>query len=230
MYRDDVQSLEKGKLLLKSGEELQSDAILCGTGWKPSIQFFDEEDLVRLGLPHDSSADPTSTTEKWLKLDAEADKIITTTYPLLANPPPHTQKHHSSTPYRLYRDMLPIHDSSILIMNHVNTGNKMFVAEIQAMWAAAHFDGAIKLPSIEEMEEQAALWVTFSRRRYLFNGNSGNNLAMESITYADMLLKDMGLTAQTKGWWKNNFEPFWPKDLGRAWAQYLAKAGRADDS
>jgi dimethylaniline monooxygenase (N-oxide forming) len=213
---------------LAGGEELQSDAILCGTGWSPSIQFFDEEELVRLGLPHDPNAGSFSTSEKWSKLDAEADNIITTTFPLLADPPPHTHRYSSTTPYRLYYGMLPIADDSILMMNHIQSGNKMLVAEAQAMWAVAYFDGQIKISPVKEMKEKIALWVAFSRRRYLSNGEMGNNVAFESITYADMLLKDMGLSAHSKGWWKDTFEPFWPRDLGRAWAEYSTKSIRTE--
>ncbi|KAF2690950.1 flavin-binding monooxygenase-like protein-like protein [Lentithecium fluviatile CBS 122367] len=228
VYRDDIKSLAKGLVRLGNGEELKADAILCGTGWTPSIQFFHEDDLIRLGLPHDPNAESIPTTEKWSRLDTEADKIITSTYPLLANPPAHSKSYLSSTPYRLYRGMLPLQDDSILMMNHIKTGNKIFAAEIQAMWAVAYFDGNIKLPSVKNMEEQIALWVAFSRRRYLSAGGSGNNIAMESITYADTLLKDIGLSAFTRGWWKDAFAPFWPDLLGKAWVDYLAKAGKRE--
>lgn len=229
VYRDEIESVEKGLVHLKGGEMLQSDVILCGTGWTPSIQFFDQEYLVRLGLPHDPEADSPDTTQNWARLDAEADRIITTTYPLLAHPPAYPHKHINSTPYRLYQGMAPIHDDSILMLNHISTGNKFFAAETQAIWAVAYFDKKIKLPASDEMEKEIALWVAFSRRRYLSAGQLGNNIGFETITYSDTLLRQLGLSAHSnKGWWKNNFEPFWPRDLGRAWAEYLARTGEME--
>lgn len=228
IYRDDVASLTDGVVRLTGGEELQSDAILCGTGWTPSIQFFDEEEKVRLGLPHDPEAGSSSTREKWEKLDAAADKTTTTTYPLLSDPPPFRPKITRTTPYRLYQGMLPLHDPTIIMMNHIVTSNKLLAAEVQAMWAVAHFDNKIKHPSVEEMEERIALWVAFSRRRYLSTGQEGNNIVFESIVYADALLKDMGLEKHRKGWWKDLVEPFWPADLGRAWKEYLDRVGATE--
>jgi hypothetical protein len=91
------------------------------------------------------------------------------------------------------------------------------------MWAIAYFDKQIKLPPIDEMEREIAYWVAFSRRRYLSNGELGTNYAFETITYADTLLKQMGLSAHYKTCWKNIFEPFWPRDLARAWSEYRAR-------
>jgi dimethylaniline monooxygenase (N-oxide forming) len=43
----------------------------------------------------------------------------------------------------------------------------------------------------------------------------------ETLTYADALLEEVGLSAHKKGWWKHWCEPFRPSDLGKAWAEYL---------
>jgi dimethylaniline monooxygenase (N-oxide forming) len=154
----------------------------------------------------------------------EADKKLCSMYPMLENPPPHPHTRVTTTPYRLYQGMVPTHDDSILFMNHIVTGNKLLAADIQAMWAVAYFDKKISLPSVDDMEKEIALWVTYSRRRYLSSGELGNNLAFESITYTDLLLKQLDLTAHKKGFWKETFEPFRPSDLGKAWKEYLEKS------
>jgi dimethylaniline monooxygenase (N-oxide forming) len=221
--RDEILSLEKGKIQLEGGGEIQCDAILCGTGWKPSLQFFEEQDLLRLDLPHLPESESSAMTEKWAQLMLDTDKKLCSMYPMLENPPPHPHTHIATTPYRLYQGMVSAQDDSILFMNHIVTGNKLFAADIQAMWAVAFFDKRIALPSVDDMDKDTALWVTYSRRRYLSSGELGNNLAFETITYTDRLLKQLGLTAHKKGMWKDMFEPFRPSDLGKAWQEYLGK-------
>ena len=39
IHTGDIDKLEKGMLRLKNGENVPTDAILCGTGWMPSLQF-----------------------------------------------------------------------------------------------------------------------------------------------------------------------------------------------
>ncbi|KAL8689708.1 MAG: hypothetical protein Q9224_004582, partial [Gallowayella concinna] len=51
VYREDIQELQKGTIRLTNGEDVRSDAILCGTGWIPSLGFFDQELLAELGIP-----------------------------------------------------------------------------------------------------------------------------------------------------------------------------------
>jgi hypothetical protein len=117
-----VEYLDEGVVHLKGGDDIKSDAILCGTGWKPDIQFFDEEAKIQLGLPHDPEVESITSREKWARLDAEADKRVLVELPLLAKPPPHQHKQAQCTPYRLYRGMIPIHDDSIVFITHTITG------------------------------------------------------------------------------------------------------------
>jgi dimethylaniline monooxygenase (N-oxide forming) len=106
-------------------------------------------------------------------------------------------------------------------MTHITAGNKLFVAEAQAMWAVAYFDKKIILPSIEDREKEIAAWVAWCRLRYLSNGERGNFAVFDVVPYIDKLLNDMGVSAHRKGWWRDLFEPFKPHDLGKAWKEYL---------
>ncbi|OAG06210.1 flavin-binding monooxygenase-like protein-like protein [Paraphaeosphaeria sporulosa] len=223
IQRDQVRSLDRNLVQLEGGAELACDAIICGTGWIPSLRFFDNEQLLQLGLPMPLEDEPSEVADRWESLLQDGDRHICSRFPLLANPPKHSHRGVSTTTYRLYHGMAPINDDSILFMNHLNTGNKMLAAEVQAMWAVAYFDKQITLPSREDMERSVATWVAFSRRRYLSNGGLGNAINFETITYADALLDDMGLAAHKKSWWQQWFEPFRPSDLGKAWAEYLQK-------
>jgi dimethylaniline monooxygenase (N-oxide forming) len=208
-------------LYLEDGTHFPCDAVLCGTGWKPGIEFFSTDLLVKLDLPHHKEDEQYETTAKWEKLTMEADEKVRKKYLLLANPPAHSHKHIQTTPYRLYNCMAPLSDDSILFMNHVTAGNKLFAAEAQAIWAVAHFDKKIVPSSTEEKEKEIATWVAWCQRRYLSNGELGNFAAFDSVPYVDKLLNDIRATAHRKGWWRDLFEPFKPHDLGVAWKEYL---------
>jgi dimethylaniline monooxygenase (N-oxide forming) len=208
-------------LYLMDGTQIPCDVVLCGTGWKPGIEFFSAEYLVELGLPHQLKDEPDEMTLKWEKLLSEADEIITKRFRILANPPAHPHKHIQTTPYRLYNGMAPLNDDTILFMNHITAGNKIFAAEAQAIWAVAYFDRSVVLPAIGEREKEIATWIAWCKRRYLSNGERGNFAAFDSVPYADKLLKDVGLTGHRKGWLRDVFEPFFPGDLGKAWKEYL---------
>lgn len=226
VHRDQIRSLDKNIVRLEGGGELECDAIVCGTGWNPSLQFFETEQLVELGLPTPLEDEPSDISQHWENLLRDADQVICSKFPLLANPPKHTHQKIDTTTYRLYQGMAPVQDDSILFMNHLGTGNKLLVAEAQALWAVAYFDKQMTLPSRHDMEKIIAEWIAFSRRRYLSNGELGNAINFESITYTDRLLEEMDLLAHKKGWLKHWFEPFRPCDLGKAWAEYLQKHGR----
>ncbi|KAF7512753.1 hypothetical protein GJ744_000320 [Endocarpon pusillum] len=226
VYRDEVKMLSNKTLYLKDGTHFLCDAVLCGTGWKPGIEFFNTDFLVKLGLPHRKEDEPYEMTAKWDKLTLEADEKVTKKFLLLANPPAHPHKHVQTTPYRLYNNIAPLNDDSILFMNHVTAGNKLFAAEAQAIWAVAYFDKNIVLPSIEEREKGIATWIAWCRRRYLSNGERGNFAAFDSVPYVDKLLEDIGATAHRKGWWRDLFEPFMPANLGKAWKEYLEQCGK----
>lgn len=221
IHRDQITFLTENAVLLEDGGKIVCDAVVCGTGWVPSLQFFDNAQLLNLGLPTPLQDESNKELERWDKLFREADESICLKFPLLANPPKHTHQQPSTTPYRLFQGMAPVHDSSILFINHLVTGNKLLCAEAQSLWAVAYFDRRMKIPVKEEMERNIAVWVAFSRRRYLSNGELGNAINFESITYIDSLLKDMGLSAHQKEWRKQWFEPFRPSDLGKAWKEYL---------
>ncbi|KAH6716659.1 flavin-binding monooxygenase-like protein-like protein [Leptodontidium sp. MPI-SDFR-AT-0119] len=221
VYRVDVKTLGRNTITLEDGTTFPCDAILCGTGFQPALQIFNPDLLVHLDLPHKKEDEPPEMTEKWNRLLSEADEKVTKKFLILAKPPPHFHKRLSITPYRLYNCMAPLSDDSILIMNHITAGNKIFAAEAQAMWAVAYFDKKITLPSVEERENEIGSWVAWCRRRYLSNGELGTFAGLDSIPYVDKLLRDIGLDAHRQSWWRDFFLPFGPKELGKAWEQYL---------
>lgn len=225
IYRDEISTLSGGEIHLASGTTVPTDMLLAGTGWIPSLEFFDEETLVQLGLPHNPEAESIELTEKWKKLESDADAQIVKDFPILANPPPHFKGDARSTTYRLYKGMAPIGDPSILILNHVVTGNKMLGAEVQAMWGVAYFNGDVPVPSPQDQEKETARMIAYSKRRYLSTGQLGNAMNFDTITYADNLFRQMGLHAHEKKGFKATYlQPFMPADVGKAWDEYVQRA------
>ncbi|CAG8953379.1 hypothetical protein HYFRA_00010126 [Hymenoscyphus fraxineus] len=226
VYRGTVKKLGHRMVHLDDGSQFPCDVVLCGTGWKVATEFFKPDLLLKLGLPYHKENEPKEVTEKWEGLALEADKKVLTRFPLLADPPPHFHKDLKTTPYRLFRCIAPINIDSIVFLNHLSAGSKLFAAEAQAMWAVAYFDKNVSIPSIEDREKDVATWNAWCRRRYLSNGEGGNFAAFDSVPYVDTLLEDVGATAHFKGsWWKDMFVPYRPSDLGQAWKEYLKKSG-----
>ncbi|KAF2831604.1 hypothetical protein CC86DRAFT_402116 [Ophiobolus disseminans] len=189
---------------------------------------FSDDLKMQLGLPcaKDLNVESSESAQNCEKLVADADKIICNWFHMLRNPPPHPHVDENRTPYRMYRTIAPLSDDSIVFINHVTVGNKLFGAEAQAMWAVAYFDGNIKVPT-DVKQRDIAMWVAWNRRRYLSNGNLCNFAAFDSVASVDTLLEEMGVSAHhNKGWWKNWFAAMMPADLGRAWAEYLERQAK----
>ena len=103
----DILSLDQNLIRLQSGDEIVCDAILCGTGWVPSLHFFSRDQLVEHGLPHALSDENTAEREAWAELEAAADHTVLSRFFQLANPPRCHHKPATQTPYRLYNPIAP---------------------------------------------------------------------------------------------------------------------------
>ena len=61
VYEDEILELDKGIVCLKGREVIPTDAILCGTGWTPFLDFFNENLLAELGQGSQQLTEP-----KWV--------------------------------------------------------------------------------------------------------------------------------------------------------------------
>ncbi|KAL8684428.1 MAG: hypothetical protein Q9224_006355, partial [Gallowayella concinna] len=229
VYREDIQELQKGTIRLKNGEDVRSDAILCGTGWIPSLGFFDQELLAELGIPQPLDKYPKVQAEMWEDLEKTADGEVLDRFPILANPPEHYRKPVTYTPYRLYKSIAPLRDDSIAFVGHVLIANYCRVAECQAIWATAYLDGKIRLPPLEQRRKDVALFIAWCRRRYLSNGDRGHWMSADQTGYTDDLFHQLGLSSHRKYWLWDAFVPSTKKDLHRVRAEYINKFGKDSD-
>ena len=202
--------------------------VLCGTGWERGTvsELFDAKLVQRLGLPFPKDEESPESASKWEKLVLDADEMVMKRFPILANPPPHHHVYAPQTPFRLDRGIAPLTDDTIAFMNFVTAGNKLFCAEVQAMWAVAFLDKAIALPSLEEREKRIALWIAWNKRRYLSKGELGSFAAFDTMPYADTLLNDWAEGTKRSNWGSYYFKPYLPPELGNLWKGYLAKLQR----
>jgi dimethylaniline monooxygenase (N-oxide forming) len=222
VHRAKVKTLLQNELYLDDDENTHfpCDAILCGTGWQRGLDMFSDDSKKQLGIPY-PKLQKTEGDERWDELVASADAAITARFPILRNPPPHPYVEPKDTPFRLYRGMAPLHDNSILFMNHLVLVNKLFAAEGQAMWAVAWFDKKITA-SLDTRERRVAMWTAWCERRYLSPGALADKAAFDMVPYIDTLLEEMGLSKhRRKGWLSDFFGAVMPADLGRAWTEYL---------
>lgn len=235
IYTGDILQLEESLLRLKDGTSIKSDAILCGTGWVSSLQFFSQAQCKDLGLPYLLSEESPEESSHWAQLASTADQKVVSTFPYLANPPPHWHRPVIESPYRLYKLITPLshpvaddvaQDRSIVFIGLVGVGNYFPVVESQAMWATAYLDGKINVPSRAKQEEEVALFNAWCARRYLSSGDPGNNLTFEAIGYCDELLRDLGLSSHRKGWWSNLLKPFKASDYSGLKDEYVRRHGQ----
>lgn len=211
--------------MLKNGEEVPSDVLLCGTGWLSSFDYFDSDLLVHLGLPHSLKDEPAEDAETWSGLEKQADLEILDQFPLLAIPPEHPRKPIQKTPFRLYNGIAPLRDDSIAFIGYVILSNYFPGVECQAIWATAYLDKHLALPSLKNMQAEVARVNTFCRRRYLSSSELGNYLPFESIRYTDKLLREAGFSSHRNGWFKDNFVPSTSRYLAGLKNEYIAKYG-----
>ena len=220
IYEGDITSLENHKVNITGGISFPADAILCGTGWSPSLQFFSPELLAKLDVPHAINA-ASDRDREWARAEAVADKKVLSRFPRLANPPPYPRKLYNATPYRLYHGIAPLGDDSIVFIGHVLVGNYFLGTEAQAIWATAYLDKRLALPSFEARKEEVAKFVAWDRRRYLSNGEKGNWLVFEQTGYMDRLLQEVGLKSHLKGWFTDMFSPCRSRNFSGLKDEYL---------
>ncbi len=194
IVKSDILDMDTGSIILADGSHIAVDTIIYGTGWQQSPGQYDPSTAAALGLPVPLGPAATVDREKWEVLEAIADEAVLKRFPILADPPPYFKKEPQMTPYRLYRSIVPIHDSSIVFLGRMSIINAWRVAEAQSLWAVAALDGCIQgMQSTAEMEKDVAETVAWCRRRYLNKGQLANWFLWDCVAYTDQLLAELGL-------------------------------------
>ncbi|MCJ1395095.1 monooxygenase [Xylographa bjoerkii] len=220
VYRQDIVKLEGSSIVLTK-DKIEADVLICATGWRPSHHSFIDTSLANdLGLPTSSDlvAKPV-----WEDLDVAADLEILARFPRLRDPPSYHSPSPSSSPFRLYKYMLPTSPTyrDILFLGHIAVGNNFRAAEVQALWATAYFDEHLHTSSQAHMENEVALGVAWCRRRYLSKGELGHWLYYDLVPYTDALLEEVGVKGHRKTGTRDFWSPCVAEDLKGLLEEYL---------
>ncbi|RKK75148.1 hypothetical protein BFJ69_g7897 [Fusarium oxysporum] len=230
IIKKDISHLSKnGTINFADGTSYQTDALIAITGWKlsPNIQYKPDGIEASLGIPTESMS--SEELAFWSHLDKEAEREILQKFPYLTRPPknviPYKQK---VSPYRLYRGMAPPgltsrSDNSIVFIKMVHSTANIIIAETQALWAYAYLNGTIDIDK-DKVYKETTLSSCYGRLRYPCGFSAWYpEFVYDTVPYADMLLRDLGVRSQRKrtatqevfsGYTIQNY-----KGINREWAE-----------
>jgi Pyridine nucleotide-disulphide oxidoreductase len=219
----DVVSLAGRNVYLSTGEQITTDALVCATGWRhrPAIKFLPEGIDEDLGLPHFS--------QEFDKKISKADDEVFTRFPRLKAQPAPNPKAKPMTPspscspaaivpnqpYRLYRFMVPpalIDDRSIGFAGALMTISTPLIAQTQALWLSAYFDGMID-PE-QDVAYETILHTQWAKWRYpAGHGARFPDFIFDALPYIDLMLSELGLKTHRKGGMTAEWlQPYGPED------------------
>lgn len=145
------------------------------TGWTYNFSPFSPDLRADIGLPYRARSD-----NKWAAKDAQADLIVDELLPNLNSIPKALPKEVKESlpavqPWRLYRrlvspELADSQDRSIYFPGQVHSVFTPLLCELQALWGTAFLLGKIPMPSLEVMQEEVAVWNSWTKKRYLAQG------------------------------------------------------------
>ncbi|KAF2868980.1 flavin-binding monooxygenase-like protein-like protein [Massariosphaeria phaeospora] len=250
---DEVDEFGQGdEVLLKEGQKLRVDSVVCATGWEvgSSLKFKPDGLSRSLGLP--TRAD-TYVDDDALVKKAETD--IYAQFPYLKerdtsriyHPDPslrYTQAEDMhQQPYRLYRFLVPPSDlerRSIGFAGALMSLGNASCAYLQSLWLTAYLDGTLEMPPIPTPQLK---YETYRDTQYcalrnaMGYGNKFPDLVFDSLPYFDQLMQDLGFDGKRKGrvlgvtnWGAEAFKSYGPEDykgLVDAWMKRTQGNGKA---
>ncbi|RJE25980.1 Flavin-binding monooxygenase [Aspergillus sclerotialis] len=188
-----ITHLTPGQVHLSTGKSLNSDAIICATGWKkaPSFQFSNWDARI---CRSDTDMD---------KLAKAADDEILSRFPILKSQPPLRGERKPSMPIRLYHFMVPPalwEDQTLAFAGMISSVSTSICASLQGLWISAYFDGKLdRSPNEAQVVQEAVINSQWGRWRYPCGyGGDVADFAFDAIPYFDVLLRDLGLKNHRK--------------------------------
>ncbi|RGP61380.1 FAD-containing monooxygenase [Fusarium longipes] len=223
VHIDDIESLESKRAILASGKVLDTDAIICSTGWKKESTIKFAED--KLGLPY--------SLDKKRELNQAADAEVLSLYPGLKSQPELNVKPKEGDPLRYYRFIVPsqmVKTRDLAFAGMISTVSTATCATIQGHWIAAFFAGEIhSIPSSDKaITDEIMLHTQWGKWRYPCGyGADLPDLVFEGLPYCNMLMKDMGLETHRKGGrFAELTSPYLPADFRGLVEEWMEKEER----
>lgn len=255
----DITELQPGMVVLSSGKSIETDALIVSSGWKHAAPFkFIPASLeAELGLPTSSIGIIPRLQAESDFLTARADAEILARFPRLKNQPEGNKKYtpltatdsedcteDKLTPLDLYRFIVPANANIFTTHDLAFAGNVMTIstsllAQTQALWITAYFDGKISPLSgasseieiaeqVTELKYSARLHNRFGFWRYPHGwGGKIPDFVFDAVPYIDLLLSDLGIEIHRKGgWFKEATDPYGPEDYVGVVGEWIAKGKR----
>jgi hypothetical protein len=235
VHHADIERLSQRSIHLSTGEAITADALICATGWypAPAVEFAPEGMEKKLGLPYCSDeVDP---------VEEKADLEILEQFPRLREqpniyakskrpfePPPPGAEGVPNHSYKLYRFLVPpayVRKRNIVFPGTLLCLTTPLVAQVQALWIVAYFDGGLAITkSNEEIAWETELWSRFGKWRTPAGARGMYpDIAFDTLPYIDALMRDLGLKYRRKGGIISECtEPYMPvdyKSLSKEWAE-----------
>ncbi|KAI1348951.1 hypothetical protein F5Y01DRAFT_327900 [Xylaria sp. FL0043] len=232
--RDEIEKIKGNTIKFKSAEQIDTDYLIMCTGWGDHFGMFDPHHKAMIGLPaygEHIEASPESQDIDWKAYYETADKTVDEKLPFLANPPkikytkgldPSLQKR-----WNLYRRVVPVSmaakgDRSLAILGQIHTIQTPLLSEVQSLWAILYLLGEIELPDVDTMAKEVSLWNTWTRKRYLGQGQKHTYSLYDFIPYIDSVFEDLKLDSHRKSNFLSElFSPYEPQDFNGFVDEYL---------
>lgn len=213
VHIDDISRLEPQRVILASGKQLDSEAIICSTGWKK------ESTIKFAGLGEEKLGLAMPEKEKEL-LNKDADANVLSLYPRLAAQPKLRFQPKEANPLRYYRFIVPstmVNTRNLAFAGMISTVSTAMCATIQGHWIAAFLGGKLdRLPTSEEdITGEIMLHSQWGKWRYPCGyGADLPDMVLEGLPYVNMLMKDLGLRTHRKsGLLQELTSPYLPADF-----------------
>ncbi|KAI2630026.1 hypothetical protein GGS21DRAFT_525177 [Xylaria nigripes] len=232
--RDTVDQLKGRTVVFKSEEKAHADYMIMCTGWGDHFGIFDSEHKAKIGLPeYGDSVKPTPKSQDidWESYYETAEKTVDQKLPFLAKPPrvkytglsdPSQQKR-----WNLYRRVVPVSmaakgDRSLAILGQIHTIQTPLIAEVQSLWAVLYLIGEVSIPDVDTMAQEVSLWNTWTRKRYLNQGQKHTYSLYDFLPYIDTIFGDLKLQSRRKSNFVSELlSPYEPADFNGFVDEYL---------
>ncbi|KAJ3543613.1 hypothetical protein NM208_g3487 [Fusarium decemcellulare] len=197
VHIDNIERLEPQKAILTSGKELDTEAIICSTGWK-------KESTIKFAGLDDAGLGLAVSETKRRDLAKAADDQVLSLFPRLKNQPELRFQPKEANPLRYYRFMVPstmVASRNLAFAGMISTVSTATCAAIQGQWIATFFNGDLDriAASEKEITDEIMLHTQWGKWRYPCGyGADLPDFVFEGVPYVNMLMKDLGLKTHRK--------------------------------
>ncbi|GAP83080.1 putative flavin-binding monooxygenase-like family protein [Rosellinia necatrix] len=241
--RDVVEKIKGNVVKFGSGDQISADYMIMCTGWGDHFGMFDAEHKAMIGLPaygDETEVSPEGQDIDWKAYYETADKTVNEKLPFLATPPkvkytkgtdPALQKR-----WNLYRRVVPVSmaakgDRSLAILGQIHTISTPLVSEVQSLWAVLYLLGEVELPDVDAMATEVSLWNTWTRKRYLAQGQKHTYSLYDFLPYIDSIFGDLKLNSRRKSNFVSELlSPYEPQDFNGFVDEYIRNRDASKDA